>query len=247
MRSITFVQAFQYWLKLTALLVPAACFLLLVWGGAAPSRPPAPAPAATGRCRWPTAAAQGLYVTYSLIVATFLGTMGLPHVVVRFYTNPDGRAARRTTLVVLGLLGVVLPAPAGVRRARPRLRARAASQRRADVLVLELPRLMVPGLGGELLTGAGDGRRLRGVPVDVVRPDASRSPACSARTSRHAAGGSAGSRRSGWPPSARWSCRAPGRRWPPGRRRSPAPSGWRSRWRPRRSARCWCSASGGAG
>ena len=32
--------------------------------------------------------------------------MGLPHVVVRFYTNPDGRAARRTTLVVLGLLGV---------------------------------------------------------------------------------------------------------------------------------------------
>ena len=32
--------------------------------------------------------------------------MGLPHVVVRFYTNPDGRAARRTTLVVLGLLGI---------------------------------------------------------------------------------------------------------------------------------------------
>ena len=32
--------------------------------------------------------------------------MGLPHVVVRFYTNPDGRAARRTTLVVLGLLGL---------------------------------------------------------------------------------------------------------------------------------------------
>ena len=50
--------------------------------------------------------AQGLYVTYSLIVATFLGTMGLPHVAVRFYTNPDGRAARRTTVVVLALLGV---------------------------------------------------------------------------------------------------------------------------------------------
>jgi Na+(H+)/acetate symporter ActP len=31
--------------------------------------------------------------------------MGLPHVLVRFYTNPDGRAARRTTLVVLCLLG----------------------------------------------------------------------------------------------------------------------------------------------
>ena len=26
MRSITFVQAFHYWLKLTALLVPVVCF-----------------------------------------------------------------------------------------------------------------------------------------------------------------------------------------------------------------------------
>ena len=46
-----------------------------------------------------------IYLTYSLILATFLGTMGLPHVVVRFYTNHDGRAARRTTVVVLVLLG----------------------------------------------------------------------------------------------------------------------------------------------
>jgi cation/acetate symporter len=48
---------------------------------------------------------RGLFATYSLILATFLGTMGLPHVLVRFYTNPDGAAARRTTLVVLGLVG----------------------------------------------------------------------------------------------------------------------------------------------
>ena len=46
-----------------------------------------------------------LYATYGLIVATFLGTMGLPHVVVRFYTSPNGRAARRTTVVVLALIG----------------------------------------------------------------------------------------------------------------------------------------------
>ncbi|CAO0837960.1 hypothetical protein SMICM17S_12065 [Streptomyces microflavus] len=32
MRSITFVQVFQYWLKLTALLVPAL-FLVLAWQG----------------------------------------------------------------------------------------------------------------------------------------------------------------------------------------------------------------------
>src|SRR6185312_16194994 len=43
---------------------------------------------------------------YSLMLATFLGTMGLPHVLVRFYTNVDGPAARRTTVTVLGLLGV---------------------------------------------------------------------------------------------------------------------------------------------
>ena len=35
----------------------------------------------------------------------FLGTMGLPHVLVRFHTNPDGRAARRTAVFVLALLG----------------------------------------------------------------------------------------------------------------------------------------------
>jgi len=95
----------------------------------------------------------GLYTTYSLILATFLGTMGLPHVVVRFYTNPDGRAARRTTVVVLGLLGLfyLLPPLYG---ALGRLYAdELAASGRTDVLVLELPRLMVPGLGGELLTG----------------------------------------------------------------------------------------------
>ena len=42
--------------------------------------------------------------------------MGLPHVLVRFYTNPDGAAARRTTLVVLGLVGLfyLLPTFYGV-------------------------------------------------------------------------------------------------------------------------------------
>ena len=83
--------------------------LLVVWmGDGAPPAGAAPLvvdPAGAARRR------HGLYTTYSLIVATFLGTMGLPHVVVRFYTNPDGRAARRTTLAVLGLLGIfyVLP------------------------------------------------------------------------------------------------------------------------------------------
>jgi cation/acetate symporter len=153
MRSITFVQAFQYWLKLTALLVPAAV-LLVVWAHRG-SPDPTGLPGGAGGDLWSlplqAGGGEGLYTTYSLIIATFLGTMGLPHVVVRFYTNPDGRAARRTTLVVLGLLGVfyLLPPLYG---ALGRLYADqlAGSE---DVLVLELPRLMVPGLGGELLAG----------------------------------------------------------------------------------------------
>jgi Na+(H+)/acetate symporter ActP len=150
MRSITFVQAFQYWLKLTALLLPAAV-LLIVWAddGTPGSRMPA------GDWSLPLASGggPGLYTTYSLIIATFLGTMGLPHVVVRFYTNPDGRAARRTTLVVLVLLGVfyLLPPIYGALGRVYGDELLAAG--RSDVLVLELPRLMVPGLGGELLTG----------------------------------------------------------------------------------------------
>jgi Na+(H+)/acetate symporter ActP len=149
MRSITFVQAFQYWLKLTALLVPAAV-LLVVWLGDS-------APTSAGADAWSVPLApgggQGLYVTYSLILATFLGTMGLPHVVVRFYTNPDGRAARRTTLVVLALLGFfyLLPPVYGAlgRIYAPEL----ATAGRSDALVLELPRIMLGGPAGELLTG----------------------------------------------------------------------------------------------
>jgi len=156
MRSITFVQAFQYWLKLTALAVPAI-FLVLAWQAA--DRPAVTPPQGlvfthpttvvvehAARLTAPdgstvdvragealTFAAgdpvprvstvdiddgldwllpgeangeRNLFATYSLMLATFLGTMGLPHVLVRFYTNPDGRAARRTTLVVLGLVGL---------------------------------------------------------------------------------------------------------------------------------------------
>lgn len=150
MRSITFVQAFQYWLKLTALLVPLMVLLCFWIGDGTPL-------AATSVDGWSVplgdGGGQGLYLTYSLIVATFLGTMGLPHVVVRFYTNPDGRAARRTTLVVLVLLGAfyLLPPAYGAlgRVYAPSL----ASSGRSDVLVLELPRLVVPGPLGEVLTG----------------------------------------------------------------------------------------------
>ncbi|MEU4832130.1 cation acetate symporter [Streptosporangium sp. NPDC023615] len=147
MRSITFVQAFQYWLKLTALAVPLI-FLLLAWRGGG-----APGLNARDAAVWALPLAgdreYGLYSTYSLILATFLGTMGLPHVLVRFYTNPDGRAARRTTLVVLSLLGAfyLLPAVYGAlgRIYVPELEG-------SDTVVLALPGHLIGGVAGDLLT-----------------------------------------------------------------------------------------------
>ncbi|WP_322870010.1 sodium/solute symporter [Streptomyces goshikiensis] len=225
MRSITFVQAFQYWLKLTALLVPAF-FLIAAWAGDGGPRARFDAPAvfrehtvvtladdvrltfdepltltvtgqvdgrsyagepltlAAGRhavrararleftpgSAVPEARAEAglgvsswseplsgnrpefrLYATYGLILATFLGTMGLPHVAVRFYTSPNGRAARRTTLVVLGLVGVfyLLPPVYGAlgRIYAPEL----ALTGTADAAVLVLPERVVGGVLGELL------------------------------------------------------------------------------------------------
>ncbi|MFI6322688.1 cation acetate symporter [Nonomuraea sp. NPDC050556] len=144
MRSITFVQAFQYWIKLTALGLPVV-FLLMAWsadGSPQVADPVWALPLSSGK-------EYGLYSTYSLILATFLGTMGLPHVLVRFYTNPDGRAARRTTLVVLTLLGAfyLLPAIYGWLG-----RIYASDLTRPDTVVLTLPGRMVGGTLGDLLT-----------------------------------------------------------------------------------------------
>ena len=152
MRSITFVQAFQYWLKLTAILLPAMVLVIGWWGDGSPG-----ASALSSGPGWSDPVAGGggigLYSTYSLIIALFLGTMGLPHVVVRFYTNPDGRGARRTTLAVLALLGLFYVWPP-VYAALGRVYGdQLVRDGHADVLVLELPRLMLHGFGGELLTG----------------------------------------------------------------------------------------------
>jgi Na+(H+)/acetate symporter ActP len=99
----------------------------------------------------PPRSGHGLFATYSLILATFLGTMGLPHVLVRFYTNPDGRAARRTTLVVLALLGgfYLFPALYGVlgRVYTPELLMTGDT----DAVVLLLPGAAIGGIGGQLL------------------------------------------------------------------------------------------------
>ena len=222
MRSITFAQALQYWLKFLALLVPALV-LIFVWqhraDGLGNGYPQAPqhtvvhvgspvtvrAPVSEtlridgsvdGRRRaGPVRLAAGehtlaagtrvtlergdvvpivsnlpaqrnaswlrplgsgqehaLYASLSLILAICLGTMGLPHVLVRFYTNPDGRDARRTTLVVLALLSsfYLLPTIFGVlgRRYVPDLLLTGDT----DATVLTLPGRLVGGEGGVWLS-----------------------------------------------------------------------------------------------
>jgi Na+(H+)/acetate symporter ActP len=156
MRSITFVQAFQYWVKLTAIAFPAMV-LLIVWMHRDGSPSPSGQPLLDDGDRWVLPltglGAHPLFSVYSLILATFLGTMGLPHVLVRFYTNPDGRAARTTTLVVLGMLGVFYLFPT-VYGALGRVYApQLLREGNADAVVLVLPNAALGGLPGQLLGG----------------------------------------------------------------------------------------------
>ena len=86
-----------------------------------------------------------LLYTYSLIIAIVCGTAGLPHILVRFYTNPDGVAAKRTTMWVMILIGVfyVFPPVFGVigRNLLPELYS-GIGAKGTDKIVLELPRML---------------------------------------------------------------------------------------------------------
>ncbi|SDR88979.1 cation acetate symporter [Opitutus sp. GAS368] len=99
-----------------------------------------------------------LLYTYSLIIALVCGTAGLPHILVRFYTNPDGGAAKRTTMWVMILIGIfyVFPPVFGVigRNLMPELYA-ATGAKGPDKIVLELPRILNGRFGvlGSVLSG----------------------------------------------------------------------------------------------
>ena len=212
MRSVTFAQAVQYWLKLTALAVPALVAILHFTQSPADLGEPLPArvstattvevttevtvdvvdpagvtidgrPATTGTRIVPEdstihldagaatpvvteAASTGadwirsggglggdrpLYQVLSLIIATFLGALGLPHVVVRFYTNRNGPAARRTALAVIALLGLFYLFPM-ILGALTRLYVpQVLATGNTDAAVLLIPTALVGGLGGQLL------------------------------------------------------------------------------------------------
>jgi cation/acetate symporter len=99
-----------------------------------------------------------LIYTFSVIVAVVCGTAGLPHILVRFYTNPDGVAAKKTTMWVMILIGVfyVFPPIFGVlgRNFLPEL-YNATGSKGPDKVVLELPTLIREkyGLLGSILSG----------------------------------------------------------------------------------------------
>lgn len=150
MRSITFVQAMQYWIKLTCLAVPAFV-LIALWlraGGGAPAVSDAWSLPFEGR----GPGDHPFYRTASMMLALCLGTMGLPHVLVRYYTNPDGVAARRTTVTVVALLGVfyLLP-PVYAVLGRLHLPSLPAGVR-SDTIVIQLPARVIDGVGADLLT-----------------------------------------------------------------------------------------------
>jgi Na+(H+)/acetate symporter ActP len=227
MKGITFVQSFQYWLKLTAIALPALTLLFVFHhppvgnvAGPAPDRFERPTtvrftrtedlvlnsperltahggvdgiaddgpvnlsagahrvlagtslvfPANTAapqvRASSPLSAPDWtsplvrlngraihpLAATYGVILATFLGALGLPHILVRFYTNPDGQTARRTTALVVLLLSFFYIWPA-VFAVLGRLEAPGLYLTgRTDTLVLVLPQAAAGGLPGRLLT-----------------------------------------------------------------------------------------------
>jgi len=90
--------------------------------------------------------------TLAVLIATSLGTMGLPHVIMRFHTSPDGRAARRTAAITVGLLGIfyLFPGIYGVlgRVLVPHLYLSGAT----DTAVVAMPLQVDDGWRGTLFT-----------------------------------------------------------------------------------------------
>ncbi|WP_019813362.1 sodium/solute symporter [Saccharomonospora saliphila] len=94
-----------------------------------------------------------LLATWAVLMATMLGTMGLPHVIMRFHTSPDGTAARRTAALTVVLLSVfyLFPGIYGAlgRVLVPHLYLSGAT----DSAVVALPAQADAGAAGAVFTG----------------------------------------------------------------------------------------------
>lgn len=149
MRSVTLAQAVQYWFKLSALFIPTVFIVLRLGVGDASFIPDL---ANAFEVDLVNDTQSSTYRTISLVAALMLGTLGLSHVLVRFYTNPDGGTARRTTVLLLGLLAgfYTLPIILGIvaRAVLPEL----GQSDSTDTALLQLPSALFSGLTGDLLT-----------------------------------------------------------------------------------------------
>ena len=90
--------------------------------------------------------------TWSVLVATALGTMGLPHVLVRFHTSPDGRSARRTAAITVALLGTFYLFPPVYGLLGAALLPELYLSGTTDTVVVALPSRVDPGWPGDLFT-----------------------------------------------------------------------------------------------
>ena len=94
-----------------------------------------------------------LYFTIATIVANAFGVIGLPHIVVRFYTNPTGREARRTSVWFMAMIVpyyTMLPLLGAFARVSG---ADLFGTGIVDSATVTVGRLL-DGLGGELVTAA---------------------------------------------------------------------------------------------
>ncbi|GAA4910454.1 cation acetate symporter [Nesterenkonia rhizosphaerae] len=151
MRSVTLAQAVQYWIKLTALLIPAI-FIALRWDSVQHTASGGGAGAASGAVASLSEQLPGdPLVVFSLVLALSLGALGLPHVLVRFYTNPDGASARSTVTVLLALLGLfyLITVFLGVTAALVLPDDDAAAD--ADTALLQLPAVLFDPLASDVL------------------------------------------------------------------------------------------------
>ncbi|GAA2383750.1 sodium:solute symporter family transporter [Nonomuraea africana] len=150
MGSVTSVQAVQYWLKLIVF-TGVGVVLWCAWRCGGVTGPPEVAGFAVPAAAESIAGAgdTSLPGVLTVLLACALGTMGLPHIIVRVYTNPDGRSARRSivaTQVLLGLFFLLLPLYGILGRVH-------VPGAHEDEIVLMLPGKMLPGLAGDVLTG----------------------------------------------------------------------------------------------
>ncbi|MBU2601826.1 MAG: cation acetate symporter [Actinobacteria bacterium] len=110
MRGATMTQVFQFWVLWSAIFIVT----LLVWQGGLPYGKVLGEIQRLAGGDEATVAAQGylgpagvqhLWKSLSLLLALVCGTAGLPHILVRMYTNPDRRRARWSVMLVLVFIG----------------------------------------------------------------------------------------------------------------------------------------------